>query len=181
MSKTIYIKKLTLSSILSVLALIISPFSWFAWGPTKAFPGQHLVNVIAGIILGPAYAIFIATIVGTIRIMLGIGTLFAYPGGIPGGLIVGLSYKFLRKIITKRKAIIIASLTEPIGTVLIGGTISWYIFDPLLGSILYSKFLSLLPFYFGWILSSISGCLLGMIITLTLDKIGIIKLIFKET
>ncbi|MFH7836047.1 MAG: energy coupling factor transporter S component ThiW, partial [Candidatus Aenigmatarchaeota archaeon] len=113
MSKTIYIKKLTLSSILSVLALIISPFSWFAWGPTKAFPGQHLVNVIAGIILGPAYAIFIATIVGTIRVMFGIGTLFAYPGGIPGGFIVGLSYKFLRKIITKRKAIIIASLTEP--------------------------------------------------------------------
>jgi len=180
MFKTIYIKKLTLSSILSVLALIISPFAWFAWGPTKAFPGQHFVNAIAGIILGPTWAVFIATIVGTIRIMLGIGTIFAYPGGIPGGFIVGLSYKFLRKLTTKRKAIMIASLTEPIGTVLIGGTISWYIFDPLLGGILYSKFLSLLPFYFGWIISSITGCLLGMIIVLTLDKIGILKLILKE-
>lgn len=181
MSKITYIRKITLSSILSALALIISPFSWFAWGPTKAFPGQHLVNVIAGIILGPIWAVFIATIVGSIRIMLGLGTIFAYPGGIPGGFIVGLSYKFLRKIIRKRKiTIIIASLTEIIGTVLIGGTISWYIFDPLLGNILHSKFLVLLPFYFGWALSSIIGSLLGMIIVLTLDKTGIVKAIFKE-
>ncbi len=180
MFRTTYIKKLALSSILSVLALIISPFAWFSWGPTKAFPGQHFVNVIASIILGPIWAIFIAIIVGTMRIMLGIGTIFAYPGGIPGGFIVGLFYKNLKKVINKRKAMIIASLSEPIGTVLIGGTISWYIFDPLLGGILYSKFLSLLPFYFGWFLSSITGSLLGMIVILTIDKTGIAKLIFKE-
>jgi len=169
------LRKLVLSALLSALALAISPVAWFQWGPTKAFPGQHMVNVLAGVIIGPFWASLCAIIVGTIRIMLGLGTVFAYPGGIPGGLMVGLLYSFLKKKAGKRKTILLASLGEPVGTVLIGGTVSWYVVDPLLGSTMQAKFGTLLLFYFGWALSSLSGWAIGLILVLTLDRTGVLK------
>ncbi|MGQ9596139.1 MAG: energy coupling factor transporter S component ThiW [Thermoproteota archaeon] len=169
------LRKLILSSLLAALALAISPVTWFAWGPTRAFPGQHLVNILAGIMVGPLWASMSAVIVGTLRIMLGVGTIFAYPGGIPGGLMVGLVHKFLRGKVGRRKAILLASFSEPIGTVLIGGTLSWYMLDPLLGTGLQTRFGALLPFYLGWALSSVSGSIIGTISVLALDSLGALR------
>lgn len=169
------LRKIVFSALFSALALAISPVAWFQWGPTKAFPGQHMVNVLAGIIIGPIWASLCAIIVGTLRIMLGVGTIFAYPGGIPGGLMVGILYIILKKKIESRNAIVLASLGEPVGTVLIGGTISWYIVDPFFGATLQSRFGALLPFYLGWALSSVSGCIIGIALTLALDKLGVLK------
>ncbi|MDW8034576.1 MAG: energy coupling factor transporter S component ThiW [Nitrososphaerota archaeon] len=175
MIKSKTLRKLVLSALLSALALAVSPFAWFQWGPTKAFPGQHMVNVLAGIMVGPLWASLCAIIVGTLRIMLGLGTVFAYPGGIPGGLMVGAVYLMLKKRIGGKRAIVLASLFEPIGTVLIGGTISWYIVDPFFGSVLYSRFGAILPLYLGWALSSVSGCLIGTLLILALDRLSVIK------
>jgi energy coupling factor transporter S component ThiW len=172
-SKTI--RKLVLTSLLAALALAISPVAWFTWGPTKAFPGQHTVNVLAGVMVGPLWASVSALLVGTLRIMLGVGTVFAYPGGIPGGFLVGLFYRFFKRRIGSRKAILIASLGEPLGTVLVGGTLSWYVIDPFLGTGLYSRFETLFVFYSGWALSSVSGCIIGIALSLTLEKLGILK------
>lgn len=171
------LRRLVLSALLSALALAVSPVAWFQWGPTKAFPGQHMVNVLAGIMVGPILASFCAIIVGTLRIMLGVGTVFAYPGGIPGGLMVGILYLLFKKKFKSRRAIVLASLGEPVGTVLIGGTISWYIVDPFLGSVLHSRFGTLLPFYLGWALSSISGWAIGTVLVLALDRMGILKIV----
>jgi len=173
------IRKLVLSSILVSVALVISPFSWFSWGPTKAFPGQHLVNAIAGITLGPLISVLIAITVSTIRIALGFGTIFAYPGSIFGGLIVGIFFKLFKKLVNKRAAIVVASLTEPIGTVLIGGTLAWFILDPFFGNVLHAKF-SIFLLYFGWALSSFSGSLIAAILLLALDKIGFLSKLIGE-
>ncbi|MEM3712422.1 MAG: energy coupling factor transporter S component ThiW [Thermoproteota archaeon] len=171
------LRRPVLSALLSALALVVSPVAWFQWGPTKAFPGQHMVNVLAGIMVGPLWASLCAMIVGTLRIMLGVGTVFAYPGGIPGGLIVGILYVLFKKKFGSRSAIVLASLGEPVGTVLVGGTISWYIVDPFFGSVLHSRFGALLPFYLGWALSSISGWAIGIVLVLALDRIGILKIV----
>lgn len=175
-------RKVALSSVLSALALIIAPFSWFAWGPTKAFPGQHLVNVLAGVMVGPAWAAFIATVVGVIRLSVGIGTIFAFPGGIPGGVVVGLTYYLLKRVTSGRVALLTAALTEPVGTVLVGGTLAWYIFDPLFtGGAAHAKFGALLWLYTGWALSSLTGCILGAILLLVLDKSGALKAVTGES
>jgi energy coupling factor transporter S component ThiW len=171
------LRKLVLSALFSALALAVSPVAWFQWGPTKAFPGQHMVNVLAGVILGPFWASLCAIIVGTIRIMYGVGTVFAYPGGIPGGLMVGLLYALLKKKAKSSKAVVFASLGEPIGTVIIGGTLSWYVVDPFFGNILYSRFGSLLLLYLGWALSSMSGMAVGLMLLLALDKVGVLKIV----
>ena len=172
-------RKLAFASVYSALAIVISPL-YFPWGLTKAFPGQHFINVLSGITLGPLWAAFIALIVGTIRIMLGTGSFFAYPGGIPGGIVVGLAYMILKKFLSQEKAIIISSLMEPVGTVLVGGTISWFILDPFTGKSMQVFFTSILALYYGWLISSISGCVLGAIIVLALSRMGVLKLIFGE-
>ncbi len=171
------LRRLVLSALLSALALAISPVAWFQWGPTRAFPGQHMVNVLAGVIVGPLWAPLSAIIVGTIRIMYGVGTIFAYPGGIPGGLMVGFLYALFKKKTKSRKAIVFASLGEPIGTVVIGGTLSWYVVDPFFGNLLYSRFGALLPFYLGWALSSVSGMAAGVSLLIALDKVGVLKIV----
>ena len=173
------VKMIALSSILAALTLTISPL-WIAWGPSKAFPGQHFVNVLSGIILGPLGATIVATISGTLRIMLGTGTIFAYPGGIPGGIIVGLNYRILRQVMSKRKALIIASLTEPIGTVFIGGTLAYYTIDPFFSSRMHTQFATILLLYYGWAISSVIGSVLGTITILALERTKVIKLVLGE-
>ncbi|MEM2949840.1 MAG: energy coupling factor transporter S component ThiW [Nitrososphaeria archaeon] len=172
-------RKIAFASVYSALAIVISPL-YFQWGITKAFPGQHLINVLAGITLGPFWAVLVAFIVGTIRIMIGTGSFFAYPGGIPGGFVVGLSYIVLRKAIGREKAILVSALMEPIGTVIVGGTISWFIVDPFTGRSMQLVFASILMLYFGWLASSLTGCILGAIVTITLYRMGVLKIVFGE-
>ncbi len=172
-------RKMAFASVYSALAIVISPL-YFQWGITKAFPGQHFINVLAGITLGPFWAVFIALIVGTIRIMMGTGSFFAYPGGIPGGFVVGISYIMLRRAVAKEKAIVMSALMEPIGTVLVGGTISWFIIDPFTGKSMQLVFASILMLYSGWLISSLIGCILGAIISLALYRMGVLKIVFGE-
>ncbi len=166
--------KLALSSVLVAVAVALSPLH-FVWGPTKAYPAQHMVNAVAGVALGPLWAALIATVVGTIRISLGTGTIFAYPGGIPGGVVVGLVYRLAARLLKRRRpAILVASLSEPLGTVLIGGTFSWYMLDPVLGGSMHAKFGAIAWFLSGWALSSVTGCVLGALILLALDRVGLL-------
>ena len=51
----------------------------------------HLpINAISGVLLGPFYAVLIATLIAVIRFSYGIGSIYAFPGGIPGAFIVGI-------------------------------------------------------------------------------------------
>jgi energy coupling factor transporter S component ThiW len=160
--------EVTLAAILIALGVALSPFTWFQVGPSKANPTQHMINTIAGIMLGPIWSIIIAFFIGIIRIGLGTGTIFAIPGGLPGGFIVGLFYHYLFKKIFKNQNGLIAAFTEPIGTVLIGATLSIYMVAPLIGS----KISNLIIFYIGWLASSLTGCIIGFIILLILYKTG---------
>ncbi len=160
--------EIALAAILIALGVILSPFTWFQVGPSKANPTQHMINVIAGIMLGPLWSIVIAFFIGIIRISLGTGTIFAIPGGLPGGFVVGLFYHYLFKRIFKDQKKLIASLTEPIGTVLIGATISVYLIAPLINT----RITSLIIFYMGWLVSSITGCVIGFIILMVLYRTG---------
>lgn len=151
------IKSFVLVVILSALGVALSPIS-YPIGPTKAFPAQHAINVLSGILLGPILAPFVAIIIGTTRIGLGLGTVFAYPGGIFGGLFVGLAYRYFKKDY--------ASFIEPLGTSF-GAIVSALTLVPLMGkgmpplfgitnqSILYILF---------WLPSTIIGTSIGYLV-----------------
>ncbi len=163
-------RKVVVVGVLSALGVIISPYFWFPVLASKAYPGQHMLNAVAGVLLGPWWASLIAIIVGTIRIMLGVGTIYAYPGGIPGAFVVGLVAQALKRL-AKGKWVELAAFTEPVGTVLIGATISVYIFAPALG---HAKMAwALIPVWFSWSLSSVPGCVIGYLVLMSLKKVGI--------
>jgi len=154
-------RNLAVAAVLIAVATALSPLS-FPVGPTKVFPIQHMTNAIAGVLLGPLYAVFIAIVVGVLRNALGTGTFFAFPGGIPGALVVGLLFRYAVK-----KDFI--ALTEPVGTG-IGGVVSWMIVQA--GFIRSS--LSLLGFVSAFLASSIPGSILGFAVLVVIRKSGVI-------
>ena len=164
-------KKLVLSALFTALAVAIAPWLWFPVLGSKAYPGQHLINAIAGVLLGPWWASLIAILTGIIRMLLGIGTIYSMPGGIPGALIVGLFYDIFKRTKLKNEAEI-AALLEPIGTVLIGGTMALYIVAPIIND-LRTMAKPLLILWSGWAISSVPGSILGFIILQFLKKVNI--------
>lgn len=169
--------EISLSAFLTSIAVIISPVLWFPAFTTKAYPGQHMINVISGVLLGPWWAALIALFTGIIRMMLGVGTIYSIPGGIPGAFLVGIGYEILRRTRFKEK-VELAAFLEPIGTVLIGGTLALYIFAPSIGDVRMLQRLeegpmfALIGLWSLWALSSVPGCIIGYIILLVLKKAG---------
>lgn len=157
-------KKLALGALLTALTVALSTF-YIPIGATKCFPAQHMVNGLSGVLLGPWYAVIVALATGTIRNILGLGTLYAYPGGIPGALVVGLIHRYFKKSDY-------AALTEPIGTVAIGATLSALLFAPLQG-----HSLTLYFFWTAFAVSSVPGAILGYIVLKSLRRLGIDRML----
>jgi len=68
-----------LAAVLVAVTVVLSPIHFYI-GSSKCFPAQHMVNGIAGVLLGPWHAAMMALSTGVIRNMMGIGTLHAFPG-----------------------------------------------------------------------------------------------------
>ena len=174
--------EIALTSIYIALGVILSGL-WFPVLGSKAYPFQHMVNILSAVTLGPLHAALIAIIIGIIRNILGIGTIYAFPGGIPGGLVVGTIYLLLKNRMGQRTAWKLSALTEPIGTVGIGAVISYFLVAPLIGDertlqlASQNLFGGLLIFSTGWLLSSVIGVVIAIIILYFLEASQYIKYI----
>lgn len=109
-------QRLALAATLVALGVVLSYLS-VPIGPAKVFPFQHVINVVAGVLIGPWYAVLTAFGISVIRVGLGTGTILAFPGSMFGALVVGYAYRWL-----KRPE---AGLLEPLGTVVIGGLVGY--------------------------------------------------------
>jgi energy coupling factor transporter S component ThiW len=154
------ISKLTLAGILAGAGVLLSGI-YFPFGPTRCFPFQHTINVISGILLGPWWALGVAFTTSTIRVLTGMGTLFAFPGSIPGAMMVGFAFQMTKKDW--------AALAEPLGTGPVGATVSALILGPAIG-----KSAGLLALQGAFLASSIPGSVLGLVFMLALRKTGLI-------
>lgn len=153
------LRKMVVTGMFAAIAVILSGIS-FPVGPTKVFPFQHTVNAIAGVLIGPWYGAVASLIAAILRNALGTGTIFAFPGGIPGVLVVGLFYQILKKDW--------CALAEPVGTGPIGATISALIVAPFIG-----KSLTVIWFQSAFLASSIPGTILGYLILKALRKVNV--------
>ncbi len=177
---------LILAACLTALGVAIAPFFYFPFLGTRAFPGQHLINALTGVILGPWWGALVAVLIGIVRNLLGVGTIFAFPGGIPGAIVVGLAYGAMRRF-KGRRFRYAAALFEPLGTVLIGATFSLFLVAPIIG---WRPLLSLieglgplpalLTLWFGWSISSVTGSAMGYIVLLILDRVGLMGKLSKS-
>ena len=156
-----HMRRIALSAALTATAVILSPL-YIPVGTTKCFPAQHMINAVAGVLLGPWYAAMIALTTGIIRNTLGLGTIYAFPGGIPGALAVGFIHKYLKRDY--------AALTEPLGTVVVGATISALLFAPWQGHPFSLSF-----FWVAFAASSIPGSILGFGILKALRRTGVLR------
>jgi len=155
-------RRVALAAVLTALAVVLGSLS-VPLGPVKVAPSQHMVNVLAGVLLGPWYAVVMALMAATIRYGFGFGTIFAYPGSLFGGLVVGLVYRYVRRTDY-------AALLEPLGTVVVGATLSGFVFAPYIGSSLTLSF-----FWLAFAASCIPGAVLGLIVLKVLRRAGIDK------
>jgi len=179
-TRVVYVKKLAIVIVFSALGVAIAPFFWFWFLGTKAYPTQHMINAILGVLVGPFLAAIAAIFIGTIRNMLGIGSPYAFPGGIPGGIVVGIVYWLLKRLKMSEKIRLTAALAEPIGTLLIGVPLSLFLFAPWLGTqnllglaAEEGAFFAFLILGAGWALSCVPGSIIGFIILLILNRAGI--------
>lgn len=161
------LKKLILTGVFAGLAIIGSSLSFPILG-SKCAPAQHLINVLSSILLGPVYALGQATIAAILRNLTGMGTLFAFPGSIPGALLAGFLYK-------KHHKNLLAYLGELFGTSIIGGLLSYPIAKFIMGKGDIAIFSFVIPFF----VSSLGGTLLAVVIVETMNKTGVLERLKK--
>ena len=151
LTKSFPLRIITAVGLLVAIGTIAAPFS-IPVGLAKAYPVQHAINVLAGVLLGPGPAVVAAVLTSTIRNLLGTGTPMAFPGSIFGALLAGLAFRYFQKEY-------LAAAGEVLGTGLIGGLVAFPVAKWLLG------FEGVAYFYIvPFALSSFSGSLISIII-----------------
>lgn len=156
------IKKLTLAGVFVAMGVVGSTF-YIPVGVAKCFPIQHLINVLASVLLGPLYAVIMAFATSLMRVMLGTGSLLAFPGSMCGALLCGILYKYTNKTV-------MAFVGEVIGTGIIGAILAFPI-----ASLLLSKEVALFAFIIPFGLSSFAGAAVSLVFLSALKRIGVLK------
>jgi len=120
-------KKLTFAALLIALGTISGHLIYIPVGIAKAFPVQHLINVLSAVLLGPAYAVWNAFAISLFRNILGTGSLLAFPGSMIGAFLAAYLYKF-------KGSNFAAVIGELFGTGILGALAAYPIANFLMGS-----------------------------------------------
>lgn len=160
------IRKLTIAGVFVAVGVAGGAFS-VPIGAAKCAPIQHMVNVIAGVLLGPWYAASMAFLTSLIRNLLGTGTLLAFPGSMIGALLCGLTYQLVRKLPA-------AYIGEVFGTGILGAMAAWPIANLLLG-----KNAAMFAFVVPFLLSTAVGAAVSVIVLSALTRTGVLDRLEK--
>ncbi|MEK5036552.1 energy coupling factor transporter S component ThiW [Sporosarcina sp. FSL K6-3457] len=150
-------RKMVIMTMFVAIAVAGSTFVSFPAGIARAYPVQHAVNVIAAIMLGPVPAVIIAFVTGLVRILTGTGSLLAFPGGMIGAFLAGILYKQFGKTW-------LAAVGEVIGTGVIASLIAVPYAKILMGTTMTALF-----FVPPFLVSSVSGAVLGLVLVVRLQ------------
>ncbi|MBS1474286.1 energy coupling factor transporter S component ThiW [Massiliimalia massiliensis] len=158
------IKKLAFAALLIALGVVCSSFA-IPVGASKCLPTQHAVNVLAGVFLGPVYSCSMAFITSLIRLMLGTGSLLAFPGSMIGALLCGLAFKYGKRLWC-------AFAGEVFGTGILGALAAYPVAVFLLGKEA-AVFAYVLPF----LISTVGGSILSVVFIKILEKTHVMSMI----
>jgi energy coupling factor transporter S component ThiW len=153
-----HLKKLVTSALLVAVIIALSGF-YIPVGASKCFPIQHMVNVLAAVLLGPWWGVAIAFAASLIRNLMGTGSLMAFPGSMVGALCCGLMFKVTKKYIP-------TYLAEVVGTGVLGGLLAFPVAALLMGNKEAALFTYVLPF----LVSTAGGTIIAAILITALDK-----------
>lgn len=150
-------KKMALAAMLVALGVACSGLS-IPVGAARCFPVQHMVNVIAAVTLGPGYGFAMACMTSVLRVMLGTGTLLAFPGSMCGALLCGIAYR-------RTGRLGLTYLAEIIGTAVLGGMLAYPIAVLLMG-----RETALVTYIVPFAVSTIGGTALAALVIGALHK-----------
>jgi energy coupling factor transporter S component ThiW len=157
-------RKVAYSIVLAAIAIALSPLSIPIAG-AKIYPWQSAVNVIAGVVVGPWYAMAVALVAAITRNAIGTGTLFAFPGSMIGAVLVGLIYKYTRNVY-------LAALGEIVGTGIIAAIFSTAIWAPAV----MSKQMEVLALIVPFLTAAIPGAIIGVVGAFILGRAGLVSI-----
>lgn len=143
---------------------VVGSFVSFPVAGSKCAPIQHLVNILCAVFVGPWWGVACAFIASLIRNLLALGSPLAFPGSMCGALLAGLLYKYLKKTP-------VAYVGELVGTGLIGGMLSYPIALFVMGNDKAALFTFVIPF----LISSLGGTIIAVIIVTALSKTGVLR------
>lgn len=156
------IKRLFLGAMFVAVAVALSPLS-IPVGVAKCFPVQHFVNVIAAMFLGPVYGVGVAFSASLIRVLMGTGTLLAFPGSMVGALLCGIVFYVSKKLWA-------ACLAEIVGTGIFGALIAYPVATLLMG-----REAALFAFVVPFLASTIGGSAIAFVLVSVFNKLGFLK------
>ncbi len=145
-------KKLVYSGLFVAFGVVLGHLVSIPVGITKIFPVQHMINVLSAVLIGPVYAVVNAFVISLIRNLIGVGTLFAFPGSMIGAALAGLVYHYSKNEIG-------TAVGEVVGTGIIGALVSIPMAKLFMGKELGA--LALIP---PFALSSLAGAVLAVLI-----------------
>lgn len=154
-------REIARAAVLVAMAVALSPL-FIPVGVSKCYPAQHMINVIAAVVLGPVNAVIIAFLAALIRNLLGLGTLLAFPGGMIGALLAGIAYRVFKKAWA-------AAAGEAIGTGVLGALASAW----LVGPVLLEKSMAAGALVAAFSLSSVGGAVVGLLALKFLRKVNL--------
>lgn len=161
------IQKLAIAGLFCAIAVVGSTFSFPVFA-SKCAPVQHMVNVLCGVLLGPAYGVGVAFTASLIRNVLGLGSLMAFPGSMIGALLCGFAYK-------KTKSLTLTFLGEVFGTSVIGGLCAYPVAVLLMGTPAGS--VAFYGYIIPFLISTVGGTILAAVIILSLQQTKTLKTI----
>lgn len=165
-STRINVKKIAAGGMLAALAVALSGFS-IPMGASKCFPIQHMVNVLAGVFLGPSYGVSIAFSASLLRNILGTGSLLAFPGSMAGAFLCALLFK-------KTKKLFAAYFGEVFGTGIIGAVLCYPVAALFMNQSA-ALFFYVLPF----LLSTVCGTVMAFILIEFMRRTGLFPLLHR--
>lgn len=154
MNKNSTLYNLTVSGILIALGFVLSTVIVF---PNMA-PFQHMINVLAAVLVGPFYGTAVALMIGLLRMGMG-RSINAVIGGVFGAFLSGFLYQKTKKLWS-------AFLGEVIGTGIISAIVAYYVSKWILGVDL-GNFYYFIPFFLP---SCVLGAALGIVIAPQIKK-----------
>ncbi len=134
-------------------------------GMAKVAPAQHMVNLIAAVLLGPWWATLVAFVAAVVRNATGTGTLFAFPGGMIGAFLAGVAWRA-----TRRPAM--AALGEVVGTGIVAALVSAWVVAP----VILGRPVAMAGLLVAFLLSSVGGNALGLAVLSALRRARVVDL-----
>ena len=158
-------KKLCIAGILVAVAVVGSLFSFPVFG-SKCAPIQHMVNILCAVMLGPWYGVGAAFCASLIRILLGLGSLMAFPGSMLGALLCGIAF-------WKSRNIPLTLLAEVFGTGILGGLCAYPVAILFLG--MQAGEIAFYAYVIPFLVSTVGGAVISAVLLGALKNTGVLR------